>query len=360
MATSSGRCDARCVELGFIEKREPWALASKYFPSKVGGKPAWLSLKDIPGVNQVICKNCGEPCVFLLQVYAPIDDIGDAFHRTLYVFICLSQNCVASHNEGSVIVLRSQLPLVNPFYSKDPPQSSADDADSPCARDYNPICDVCGVLGDKKCAQCKSRSYCCKSHQVRDWRDNHKTKCRTSDPSGTETSKLLFPQFELVTEPEEEDDDDDDDVDERKRLSEYQDFVSKHPECKESPSQLKDIQDLQNMAATCKDKAFWKFRKETRKAPEQVLRYELGGTPLWVSSEGVPKDIPRCDCGAERRFEFQVMPQLLNTISGSDPDGVDWGTLTVFSCKKSCCCGTAYKEEYAWKQDFSNKDDVSS
>ncbi|XP_064463526.1 programmed cell death protein 2-like [Ornithodoros turicata] len=204
--------------------------------------------------------------------------------------------------------------LVNAFYSQDPPQSSADDAD----RDYNPICDVCGVLGDKKCSRCKSH------------------------------------QFELVTEPEEENEDDDD-VDERKRLSEYQDFLSKHPECKESPSQLKDIQDLQNMAATCEDKAFWKFRKATRKAPEQALRYELGGTPLWVSSEGVPKEVPMCDCGAERQFELQVMPQLLLRL-----DGVDWGTLTMFSCKKSCCCGTTYKEEYAWKQYFSNKEGISS
>jgi len=40
----------------------------------------------------------------------------------------------------------------------------------------------------------------------------------------------------------------------------------------------------------------------------QVLRYDRGGKPLWCSSEHVPNedDIPRCACGAERQFEFQV------------------------------------------------------
>ena len=40
----------------------------------------------------------------------------------------------------------------------------------------------------------------------------------------------------------------------------------------------------------------------------QIIRYCLGGTPLWVSSENIPqeKDIPNCTCGSKRGFEFQV------------------------------------------------------
>ena len=40
----------------------------------------------------------------------------------------------------------------------------------------------------------------------------------------------------------------------------------------------------------------------------QVLRYHRNGEPLWVSDEGKPSDgdIPVCDCGSERVFEFQV------------------------------------------------------
>lgn len=38
------------------------------------------------------------------------------------------------------------------------------------------------------------------------------------------------------------------------------------------------------------------------------MRYHRNGEPLWVSDEGKPSDgdIPVCDCGSERVFEFQV------------------------------------------------------
>ena len=41
----------------------------------------------------------------------------------------------------------------------------------------------------------------------------------------------------------------------------------------------------------------------------QVLRYHQNGEPLWVSDEGKPSegDIPLCECGSERVFEFQVI-----------------------------------------------------
>lgn len=39
-----------------------------------------------------------------------------------------------------------------------------------------------------------------------------------------------------------------------------------------------------------------------------VVRYALGGAPLWPFSQKQlnPKDIPKCSCGAPRAFEFQV------------------------------------------------------
>lgn len=39
----------------------------------------------------------------------------------------------------------------------------------------------------------------------------------------------------------------------------------------------------------------------------QVIRYDRGGEPLWVSLENKPQDIPPCPaCGEAREFEFQV------------------------------------------------------
>lgn len=94
---------------------------------------------------------------------------------------------------------------------------------------------------------------------------------------------------------------------------------------------------------------------------------------LWISSRNKPTFIPKCPrCDTERRFEFQVMPQLLNDLlinkwnqktkkenpeNPKDEDHLDWGTLLVFSCPKSCPIndlssekGPSYVEEFIYNQ----------
>ena len=80
-------------DLGFLEKVEDsdsWLLESRFFPSKIGGKPAWLSLKDLPSSSLIQCPKCNLPRSFLCQLYANIDENPDCFHRTLFIFMCRS------------------------------------------------------------------------------------------------------------------------------------------------------------------------------------------------------------------------------------------------------------------------------
>lgn len=81
------------VDLGYVEECDSGLLTNRYFPSKVGGKPAWLDLKNIPKPKEFVCENCKEPKIFLCQVYAPVEDKEECFHRTVYVFICKNQAC---------------------------------------------------------------------------------------------------------------------------------------------------------------------------------------------------------------------------------------------------------------------------
>lgn len=72
----------------------------------------------------------------------------------------------------------------------------------------------------------------------------------------------------------------------------------------ESPEELE-----QYATKNVKDKAFNKFKKRVSQNKEQVLRYDIGGEPLWISSEGILKneDVPKCsNCNSERQFECQV------------------------------------------------------
>lgn len=62
------------VNTGFLDKTDKWRLESRYFPSKVGGKPAWLDLKNLPPTEKLTCKCCNKPLMFLAQIYAPDDD----------------------------------------------------------------------------------------------------------------------------------------------------------------------------------------------------------------------------------------------------------------------------------------------
>ncbi|KAI1296195.1 Programmed cell death protein 2 [Mortierella claussenii] len=113
------------------------------------------------------------------------------------------------------------------------------------------------------------------------------------------------------------------------------------------------------------DAAFLAFQKRIALYPDQVLRYarmeyELTNPePLYVSDLGVPKpeDIPPCpDCGQERTFEFQILPQLLNylAIDHSASDALDFGTVLVYSCKDNCHVeGKYYQHEVALVQHFS-------
>lgn len=56
------------VDLGFLEKSEAHLLTNRYFPSKVGGRPAWLDLEKIPDSTALKCDDCANELVFLCQV----------------------------------------------------------------------------------------------------------------------------------------------------------------------------------------------------------------------------------------------------------------------------------------------------
>lgn len=171
----------KSVELGFLEQSEPFLLRSRFFPSKFGGKPAWLSLKNLPSQEELTCGVCGKPTTFLLQLSAPLESKrDDTFHRTLFIFVCKDPNCCRPNSSENFHAFRSQLRRKNDFYSFDPspekPVSSEKEVDATL---YNKLCRVCGCDGAKTCSSCHSVNYCSKEHQKIDWKAYHKQECST-------------------------------------------------------------------------------------------------------------------------------------------------------------------------------------
>uniref|UniRef100_A0A182PHH1 MYND-type domain-containing protein n=1 Tax=Anopheles epiroticus TaxID=199890 RepID=A0A182PHH1_9DIPT len=341
------------VDLGFLEPCETWLLTNKFFRSKVGGKPAWLELKRLPKPDDLLCGQCKEPLGFLCQVYAPVEDNDYSFHRTLYVFVCLTASCNQSPEPEArtIKVLRSQLPRQNEFYDYDPPDETTE---SPAVKSPVPLCVVCGCRGPKLCSRCKAVNYCSASHQRLDWKVVHKSVCSEDGmtPPPSSTSSVQFPEFEIVTEAEE--------YETKAKLSEEENAKRQLAELERLKREgkagaLDDLPEAEldkYSSDQVEDKTFSKFKERISADPDQVLRYERGGKPLWLSPK-LPKDVPPCErCNGRRVFEFQIMPQLLNSLNNEQ---LDWGTLVCYTCEASCDV-QGYVEEFIFRQDVLNTD----
>ncbi|XP_065082188.1 programmed cell death protein 2 [Ochlerotatus camptorhynchus] len=342
------------VDLGFLEPCEEWLLANKFFRSKVGGKPAWLELKNIPSPKDLLCDECGEPCIFLCQVYAPLEEQERCFHRMLFLFVCLKATCYQPNQNKNIKVLRSQLPRRNDFYDFDPPNENEPSEAIPSPV---PLCAVCGCRGPQLCSKCKKMNYCGVVHQRIDWKQGHKAACGTTGEITRSDSDILFPQFEIVMEPEEieptEKLSEEDNV--KKQMEEYEKLVKDG-----KIGELSEVSEneMDTYAEQVEDRHFDEFKKRIAFDPDQVLRYERKGDPLWQSPV-VPSEIPCCElCGGRRVFEFQIMPQLLNSLKN---ENIDWGTLTIFTCEQSCdTADRSYAKEYVYKQDVISTEPVNA
>ncbi|GAB0090234.1 programmed cell death protein 2 [Sergentomyia squamirostris] len=331
------------VDLGFVEESDSYLLTNTYFPSKVGGRPAWLDLENLPDPEELRCASCNEPCIFLCQMYASLDD-PDTFHRSIYVFMCKKPACCQVNRSDNFVVFRSQLPRKNRFYSFEPPQE--DEAKAETAH-FCPLCIVCGCKGPFQCPKCKSTFYCGPEHQRLDWKSGHRDKC------GMGKASPLFPEYEIVLEAEKSSrtqEVSDDEEQENRQLAEYQKLVDAG-----KVGEFKDVPEAELLKFTQEeDETFSNFQKIVAREPEQILRYCRKGQPLLISSTNIPQPdtIPKCPmCGDERVFEFQIMPQLLNYLR-EDGLALDWGTLVIYTCVNSCEVDNQYVREYIHKQDI--------
>lgn len=113
------------------------------------------------------------------------------------------------------------------------------------------------------------------------------------------------------------------------------------------------------------DSTFQKFADRMSQNPDQVIRYEHGGTPLLYSKtdevgEKLTKStMPGCsNCGGRRTFEVQMTPNAITELEADDMslDGMEWGTIIVGVCERDCLPSTAdlgqvgYIEEWAGVQ----------
>jgi len=117
--------------------------------------------------------------------------------------------------------------------------------------------------------------------------------------------------------------------------------------------------DKEKSDSTNQDKIFELFQLICQRNPKQILRYTRHYSeiePLWYQEKGIKqiyekyelklngKTNKKCKhCGGNLIFEMQIMPQLFNYIEKFI--SVDWGTILVYTCEKSCESKDKFCEE---------------
>ncbi|VDP86484.1 unnamed protein product [Echinostoma caproni] len=196
------------LALGFAFPTDSWHLISALFPDKIGGRPAWLALRNLPRSRDLCCPTCSEPMAFLLQVnnsWMFTDERADCFHRFLFIFMCRNGPCHDVDNPIPFVVFRSQLPRDNTYYSYEPPATEEPTLDQVQSMVEYGTLPLCGCLGDKVCAKCKTIRYCSKTHQIMHWKSEHKLVCNPDlpvpikGPSFTQ-NEFLLPEYKICSE----------------------------------------------------------------------------------------------------------------------------------------------------------------
>jgi pre-rRNA-processing protein TSR4 len=375
----------------------------------------WLDPTCVPSIVNLLCPCCKDPLRLLVQIYAPLDSVEDsslpaasrespllqepsrAFHRMISVFCCAKAGCVA---RGGVTVLRCQLNRASPVL---PFARSAvlptPDPERVCPKCCMPRlpgattgCVVCDtgrastwvewdvLLGDDDDADGE------RDEEDMGLDDEHVVarvdSMRMSEPQVSASASSAAP---AETDEEEIDtvDDDDDlmDLDQGQLVE----AIGGTPEMARLTKQLAE------------DDCFGLFEVTVQRSPKQVLRYCRWDdeAPLWISDAHRPDGSPSppfatsipssglcvgplghspaaaglscpppCErCGCSRRFELQVMPQLVHFLvpPGADTaheEELDFGVIAVYTCTGACATRSQdppgewghYAVEFAWVQ----------
>ena len=335
MDSSSSSNNNDPVQLGFAEKPKKGDFDLKNFPSKIGGLPTWLiPLSDNIDESFFTC-SCGENLSFLLQLYSPLEDKKNSFHRMLYVFFC--KKCWKKRD--LVKVLRINLPEKSSFF------------------DGEEILDIKKILEDEKIKKINEKL---KNFMIDEY-------FISTAPEVKEASKLYFNFYANAEEKSITSNDSLNDKDEEeiifnnpKEEKEYDDMLKNY--LKENPGvNIEKIEEESDdekendkiIDSSNNDIIFSLFNKVTNYDKKQVIRfYRNNFYPLWFTQEKMlsTKKTKCNNCGGDIVFEFQIMPYLF--LIEPKIAFNDIGTIVIYTCKK--CCDSkvegGFVEEYGFIQ----------
>ena len=355
-SSSSNNNNNDPVQLGFAEIPRKGDLDLKNFPSKIGGLPVWLlPLPDNIDESFFTC-SCGENLSFLLQIYSPLENKDNCYHRMIYVFFC--QKCWKK--KDLVKVLRINLPEKSTFYDGEEILNIKKITDDEKTKKINEKLKNL-ILEEFFISTAPEKKEASKLYL--DFYSNAEEKSITSNDS-INLNQEKFEEDELI-------------LHNVKEEKEYDDMVKNY--LKENPGiniekiEAESDDEKENdkiIDSSNQDIIMGLFTRVTNYDKKQVIRYYRNNFyPLWFTQEKIltTKKTKCTNCGGNVEFEFQIMPYLFMIQPKIAFN--DIGTIVIYTCKK--CCDSkvegGFVEEYGFIQrtgenfsDLKNNDNTNN
>ena len=310
------------VQLGFAENPRKGDFDLKNFPSKIGGLPVWLMplSKNIP--ESFFTCSCGEDLSFLLQLYSPLEDKPNSFHRMLYIFFC--QKCW--RKKDLVKVLRINLPEESSYYNGEE------------------ILDINKIINDEltKKINEKLKKFTLDEYFISTAQEKKEaSKIYLDFYSNAEEKSINSSDSSYNRQDIEEDEIVFNNVKEEK---EYDNMVQNY--LKENPGEninkveeeSDDEKENDKMIDSSNNDIILNiFTRVTNYDKKQIIRfYRNNFYPLWFTQEKMltTKNTKCTNCGGDVVFEFQIMPYLF--LIEPKIAFNDIGTIVIYTCKNCC------------------------
>lgn len=350
----------------------------------IGGEPIWLHPDSIPETKLMECGNChsSENMKLLLQAFSPLDEeqmeevqlkynrrqvnlesISSNDDRVLYVFICTkcgrndkAIRCIRGVKRNTTSALSTDDTIanviadegknfqINPFDLNNN-NSNNNKSDNPFGSSNSNPFQLNNNGGDESNPFAKPSS----TEEPKDVKNSKnepstKTlrKLHDSEKDKAFDKSKSFKNYLLYVEEE--------------RFNKKPDHLKLpknlkiNKEALELPEDTNIEEDLdkdpikvdprtEKLSQFLDDDTFQKFQEVVGYNPSQVLRYDIGGIPLFYSrvanvklfENAIPK--PDYNSSSQRIFEMQLMPKMILDLEEtvSIKEGMEWGTIMVFT-----------------------------
>lgn len=301
------------VQLGFAEIPRKGDFDLKKFPSKIGGLPVWL----LPLTNNIDISffkcSCGNNLSFLLQIYCPLEEEDNSFHRMLYVFFCP----ICWKKKDLVKVLRINLPEKSTYYNQEEILKYKEITEDKLIKEVNELLSKF-ILDEFYISTAPEQKEATKLYI------NFYNNCKEDSQSNSSVKN------------EEEENSNLNDKQEYDNL--VKEYLQKNPGVSIEKVEVEsDDEKESDKIVDNSDIILNLFTNVVYYDKKQILRYyRKNFYPLWFTQEKMltTKDTKCLNCGGDVIFEFQIMPYLLLIEPKIALN--DIGTIVIYTCKKCC------------------------